>query len=322
MSDLTPPADVATDDLVLPFHIEAADVHGRLVSLGSGVDGILAPHKYPDPVAGILAELVVVSAATAGAFKFRGTLSLQTSSDGPVPLLIAEYRATESEDPTVASASLRGYARFDADKVAALAAPDLAEAPVAQLLGQGHLAITMDPGAGGERYQGVTALDGPTLVDCMHGYFRQSEQFDAALRVDVGRPGGADEPWRASGVMIQRLPKPGAPYLERDNEAWRRVLALVGSMDQADLLNPTVPRTTVLGRLFPEDDIRAYRPVRVGSRCRCSRHRVEAVLQSFSPQDRADMVVDGQVTVTCEFCNQSYGFSLDELDLPASGVLE
>jgi molecular chaperone Hsp33 len=273
-------------------------------------------------VAKILGELVVVSAATAGAFKFRGTLSLQTSSDGPVPLLIAEYRAQETEDPNGAAAALRGYARFDVNKIAALAASDVTQSPVSQLLGKGHLAITLDPGAGGERYQGVTALDGSTLVDCVHAYFRQSEQLDAALRVDVSRPGGVDQPWRASGVMIQRLPKPGAPYLERDNDAWSRALTAVGSMDQADLLSPIVPRTTVLERLFPEDNVRTYRPVQVESRCRCSRHRVDAVLQSFTLQDQTNMVVDGQITVTCEFCNRSYGFSLEELGRSNRGESE
>ena len=318
MAETAPATDIATDDLVLPFQIETSDIHGRLVTLGHGVDGILRSHEYPEPVAKLLGELVVVSAASAGAFKFRGMLSLHTSSDGPVSMMIAEYRAPGTDDPRVAPAALRGYARFDAGKVAALAQSDLDQAPVPALLGSGHLAITMDPGAGAERYQGVIGLEGQTLVECMHGYFRQSEQFEAALRVDVGRTGEAGTPWRASGIMVQRLPKLGAPFLDRENEDWFHALALIGSMDRSVLLDSSIPQATVLENFFPHEAVRAYRPVRVESHCRCTRDKVDTMLHSFSPQDRADMLEDGKVTVTCEFCASTYVFESDHLELPPS----
>ena len=314
MSELAPQSEVATDDLVLPFQIEASDIHGRLVTLGHRVNEVLVSHDYPDPVAKILGELVVVSAATAGAFKFRGMLSLQTSSAGPVPMMIAEYRAPGGDDPRVAPAALRGYARFDAEKVSALAQAAVNQAPVPRLLGAGHLAITLDPGDGAERYQGVTALYGATLVDCIHGYFRQSEQFEAALRVDVARIVGAGGPWPGSGAMVQRLPKPGAPYLERENESWRRALGLVTSMDRTALLDAGVSQAAKLEKIFAQELVRAYRPVRVEPRCRCSREKVDTALHSFSPGDRADMMVDGEVTVTCEFCTSNYVFKSKELD--------
>jgi molecular chaperone Hsp33 len=317
MTGTSPPTDIATDDLVLPFQIGSSDIHGRLVTLAHGVDGVLGSHDYPEPVAKLLGELVVVSAAAAGAFKFRGMLSLHTSSDGPVPMMIAEYRAPGGDDPRVAPAALRGYARFDAEKVVALGQSELDKNPVAALLGSGHLAITIDPGAGGERYQGVTALEGSTLVECMHGYLRQSEQFDAALRVDVSRTGGDGTPWRASGVMVQRLPKKGAPFLDRENEDWFHVLALIDSMDGAALLEGSEPQDTVLKKIFPKEPVRAYRPVRVDSLCRCSRDKVDMMLHSFSPEDRKDMLEDGKVTVTCEFCASTYVFEADQLERPS-----
>ena len=319
---LAPAADAAADDLVLPFHIAAADVHGRLARLGSGVDGILGAHDYPEAVASLLGELVVVGVATAGAFKFRGTLALQTSGDGPVPQMIAEYRVPEGGDTRVVPAALRGYARFDREKIAALADIDVAQAPVAQLLGRGHLAFTLDTVAGGERYQGVVSLDGPTLTSCVHGYFRQSAQLDAALRVDVGRVAGPNGggPWRAAGVMISRLPQSGGRHLDAADDGWQRMLALMGSMDRAELLGAALPQATVLQRLFPEDDVRVYRPVRVESRCRCSRDRVDAVLHAFPPADLDDMVVDGEITVTCEFCHRHFRFLPAELENPAAGA--
>ncbi|MBM3508076.1 MAG: hypothetical protein FJX64_10330 [Alphaproteobacteria bacterium] len=190
-----------------------------------------------------------------------------------------------------------------------------------RLLGKGSLAFTVEPTPGAERYQGITALDGPTIVESVHAYFRQSDQLDAAIRVDVGRVAkvGAKDgsEWRAGGVLIQRMPgkHAGKSLGERDDEEWRRALALVGSTGRLDLLDPKLGARDMLRRLFPEDDVRAYRPVQVEARCRCSRERVDMVLRSFPAGEIADMVVDGEITVTSEFCNAHYRFAQADLNL-------
>ncbi len=311
---------VAVDDVVQPFQIDRADVRGRLVRLGPALDSVLSGHGYPDAVASLLGELLVVAVATAGAFKFQGMLSLQTSSDGAVPLMIAEYRAAPAEDGPIAPGRLRGYARYDATLVAAaLRDGDPKQSAMERLVGKGSLAFTVEPSPGAERYQGITALEGPTIVESVHAYFRQSDQLDAAIRVDVGRVArisngtGSNSVWRAGGVLIQRMPS--RDYPERDDEEWRRVLALVGSSGRLELLDPKVTARDMLRDLFPEDDVRAYQPIQVEARCRCSRERVDMVLRSFPASEIADMVVDGEVTVTCEFCNSHYRFAPIELNL-------
>jgi molecular chaperone Hsp33 len=292
------------DDLVQPFRIDAAAVRGRLVRLGGAIDGVVAGHDYPAAVAELLGELTVVAAAMAGAFKFQGALSLQTSSDGAVPLMIAEYRAPADEDRHTTPARLRGYARFDADRVTG-SAPG-------ELLGTGHLAFTVDTGPNAERYQGVVALEGASIVESIHAYFRQSDQFDAAMRVDVGRSGNGS--WRAGGVLIQRMPVPGRALGEPEDD-WFRALAFLGSTSRRELLDAGLAPRSLLRRLFPEDDVRVWRPVPVEARCRCSRGRVDTVLRSFPARELEDMVVDGAVTVTCEFCNAGYEFAPAELGL-------
>jgi molecular chaperone Hsp33 len=321
--------NVAADDVVQPFQIDRADVRGRLVRLGPALDAVLSGHGYPDAVATLLGELLVVAVATAGAFKFHGMLSLQTQSDGAVPLMIAEYRAAPAEDGPIAPARLRGYARFEADKVTtALREGGGTRSNAERLLGKGSLAFTVEPAAGAERYQGITALDGPSIVESVHAYFRQSEQLDAAIRVDVGRvarigghgrgdgDGSSSSVWRAGGVLVQRMPAKSATRSlgERDDDEWCRVLALVGSSGRLDLLDPKVTARDMLRYLFPEDDVRAYQPVQVEGRCRCSRERVDMVLRSFPAAEIADMVVDGVITVTCEFCNTHYRFAPGDLD--------
>jgi molecular chaperone Hsp33 len=315
--------DVATDDVVQPFQVDRADVRGRLVRLGPAIDHIIGGRAYPEPVANLLGELLVVAVATAGAFKFQGMLSLQTQSDGVVPLMIAEYRAPAEGE--AAGAGLRGYARFDADKVAEAMRTHTPEGSLMKrLAGNGTLAFTVEPSPGADRYQGITALDGPSIVESVHSYFRQSDQFDAAIRVDVGRiarmgihggeitRGDASE-WRAGGVLIQRMP--GRKGAERSDDEWRRALTLVGSVGRVDLLDPTLAARDMLRHLFPEDDVRAYQPVKVEARCRCSRERVDLVLRSFPRNEIAEMVVDGEISVTCEFCNARYGFAPSDLGL-------
>lgn len=315
--------DVATDDVVQPFQVDRADVRGRLVRLGPAIDRIIGGRAYPEPVANLLGELLVVAVATAGAFKFQGMLSLQTQSDGVVPLMIAEYRAPAEGE--AAGAGLRGYARFDAEKVAEAMRTHTPEGSLMKrLVGNGTLAFTVEPTPGADRYQGITALDGPSIVESVHSYFRQSDQFDAAIRVDVGRiarmsihggeitRGDASE-WRAGGVLIQRMP--GRKGAERSDDEWRRALTLVGSVGRVDLLDPTLAARDMLRHLFPEDDVRAYQPVKVEARCRCSRERVDLVLRSFPRNEIAEMVVDGEISVTCEFCNARYGFAPSDLGL-------
>ncbi|MFW2392802.1 MAG: Hsp33 family molecular chaperone HslO, partial [Methyloceanibacter sp.] len=127
------------DDLVLPFQAEQADVLGRLVKLGPTVDTILSRHAYPEPVSRLLGEAVALTALLGASLKSDGKLILQTTTDGPVDLLVADY---------LVPGALRGYARFDAERLAALDTDD-----DAALLGQGHLAMTIDRGLDTERYQ-------------------------------------------------------------------------------------------------------------------------------------------------------------------------
>jgi molecular chaperone Hsp33 len=152
------------DDLVLPFQAEQADVLGRLVKLGPTVDTILSRHAYPEPVSRLLGEAVALTALLGASLKSDGKLILQTTTDGPVDLLVADY---------LVPGALRGYARFDAERLAALDTDD-----DAALLGQGHLAMTIDRGLDTERYQGVVPLDAP--LSCRRG--RRRRRLDLAGR--------------------------------------------------------------------------------------------------------------------------------------------
>jgi molecular chaperone Hsp33 len=298
------------DDLVQPFQIEPFAVRGRLVRLGPAIDSILTQQAYPTPVAEMLGEAISLAVALAGALKYDGVFTLQTKGDGPIKLMVA--------DVTTAGA-LRGYAQFDA---ARLEAETAVTGMVPRLLGAGYLALTVDQGEHTERYQGIVELTGSTLAECVHHYFRQSEQVEAALKVAVGQvpdESGAKR-WRAGALMIQRLPRE-AYTLERETEddAWRRAAIFMSSSTSAELIDPTLAPERLLFRLFHEDGVRAYPPHPLMAKCRCSRERVETVLRALKPDEIGEMKVDGKITVTCEFCSTVYDFDDEALDALVPG---
>src|SRR5271168_4089365 len=137
------PALDAVDDTILPFAVKALDLRGRIVRLGAAVDTILSGHDYPTPVAKLLGEAIVLTVMLGSALKFEGRFILQTQSDGPVRMLVVDFTSPDK---------VRGCARFDAERVAAAIAAD--QAQPGQLLGKGHLAMTIDQGSDMSRYQG------------------------------------------------------------------------------------------------------------------------------------------------------------------------
>jgi molecular chaperone Hsp33 len=298
------------DDLVQPFQIEPFALRGRLVRLGPAIDTILTQHAYPAAVATMLGEAITLAVALAGALKYEGVFTLQTKGDGPIKMMVA--------DVTTAGA-LRGYAQFDA---ARLDAGPATLGPVPRLLGAGYLALTVDQGEHTQRYQGIVELQGSTLAECVHHYFRQSEQVEAALKVAVAPvPDESGAPrWRAGALMIQRLPRE-AYTLERETEddAWRRAAIFMSSSTSAELIDPALAPEQLLFRLFHEDGVRAFPPHPLAAKCRCSRHRVETVLRALTPDEIEDMKIDGKITVTCEFCSAVYDFDEEALGALVSG---
>lgn len=287
------PSTVIEDDLVLPFAVGETRLKGRLVRLGPLLDTILGQHAYPEPVAAMLGQAIVLAVTLARALKYDGIFTLQTKGDGPVRLLVVDVTA---------AGHVRGYAQLDA---ARLAQTTLTRAPVPTLLGAGYLAFTVDQGEDSPRYQGLVELVGATLVDCAHHYFRQSEQIDAVMKLAVER--GADGHWHGGGLMIERIPD-GGQVGEAGDEIWRNAVILMSSCGDAELRDAGLPPDRLLYRLFHEPGVRVQKTRHVVARCRCTRERVERVLRAMPPDDLNDMIVDGRIVVTCEFCSATYDF--------------
>lgn len=298
------------DDLSLPFQIEQCDTRGRLVRLGPAIDRILTRHAYPEPVAHLLAEALVLVATLATALKFDGVFSLQAKGDGPVSTLMADCRTP---------GHLRGYASFDAERLEGLElGPGGTAALVPLLLGKGYLAFTIDPKSEDmERYQGIVDLAGASLADAAHAYFAQSDQLNAKVVLSAAHRKGTDlrRHWRAGGILLQQLPQQaGGLSLEERGFAWEKVTALLGTTKPDELTDPGLTQNDLLFRLFHEDGVRVFDLLPLEDHCTCSADKVRGILSTFSAEEVAEMATpDGQITVTCQFCSAAYDFPADSV---------
>src|SRR6202163_4749716 len=308
------PSAVPVDDAVLPFEGAALDLRGRLTRMGPTLDDILHKHDYPPAVGKLLGEAIVLTTLLGSSLKFEGRFILQTQSDGPVSFLIVDFQAPDR---------LRAYARYDKRRL-----HDAKDS--GSLVGKGHLAMTIDQGPDMSRYQGLVALDGGGLEAAAHEYFLRSEQIPTRVRIAVGeefRGGeGGKHRWRAGGILMQFLPKaperarqpdlhPGdAPegavtHEVAEDDAWVEGQSLIATVEDVELIDPDLSGERLLYRLFHERGVRVFAPLPLRAECSCSRDAVSDMLKSFAPQDRADMVKDGKVVVTCEFCSSVYEFT-------------
>lgn len=313
-------------DAVVPFHVDALDARGRAILLGPALDAVLSRHDYPEPVANLLGEMMVLTVLLGTSLKFDGKFIVQAHTDGPVSLLVVDFR-TPSD--------VRAYAQYDEEAVAKAAARG--DAAPNDLLGKGTLALTVDQGQYMNRYQGIVQLDGATLEEIAKNYFRQSEQIPTEIRLAVGRlstrndDGTATQNWRAGGVLAQFLPDsmdrianrdlhPGdapddAAFHEVDeDDAWAEVKALIGTVENDELLDENIGIHRLLYRLFHERGVIVYQAQKIEEKCTCSDEKLETVLRSLSAEERADAAQDGVITVTCEFCSTKRVFDASQFD--------
>jgi len=285
------------DNLSLPFQLESSHLRGRLVRLGSVLDIVLHQHAYPDAVGLLLAEAIVIATALASSLKYEGVFTLQAKGDGAVRLLVVDVTS---------EGGLRAYAQFDKDKVED---PSNTISADAKLLGKGYLAFTCALAGQEDRYQGIVALEGGSLAEAVQHYFRQSEQVPTGVIAAAHRD--AQGRWQGGCLLLQRMPREGGINVESSTpeaEDWTRAMIVMGTCTPFELTDPSITANVLLFRLFHEEGVRVYDPHRLRHHCRCSQPRVEAMLRALPRDEIDDFVVDGLVTITCEFCNKGYVF--------------
>ena len=318
---------IAWDDTVLPFQLDVSDMRGRVARLDGVLDGILKQHNYPAKVEALVAEMALLTALIGQTVALRWKLSLQVQSKGPVRMIATDYYAPRKEGQP---ALIRAYASFDGDR--------LTDGAPFDQVGEGYFAILIDQGEGTQPYQGITPLTGGSLSTCAEAYFAQSEQLPTRFSLSFGQSTepGVGERWRAGGIMLQHMPK-ASPFVARgegtgevltaddlvdgdEGENWGRVNILLDTVDDLEMIGPSVAPTDLLVRLFHEEQPRVYeaQPVQFG--CTCSEDRVRQSLSIYSSRDIEKMTTDeGIVTADCQFCGAHYVLDPKTVGFDAEG---
>lgn len=317
---------IAWDDTVLPFQLDRCDIRGRVARLDGALQRILIQHAYPDKVEKLIAEMALMTALIGQTVKLRWKLSLQVQSKGAVRRIATDYFApTEPGEP----ARIRAYASFDASR--------LTDAPAFAQLGEGYFAVLIDQGRDTAPYQGITPLAGHSLSECASAYFAQSEQLPTRFSLSYGRSieSGGKEHWRAGGIMLQHMPK-ASPFAkgggsgeaglltaddlidEDESDNWNRANVLLDTVEDLELVGPSVSPSDLLVRLFHEETPRVFdvQPVQFG--CTCSEERVRNSLSIYSAKDISRMTTaEGLVTADCQFCGAHYRLMPETLGFEA-----
>ncbi|MEY4696657.1 MAG: hypothetical protein RIT14_1085 [Pseudomonadota bacterium] len=321
-------SQLAWDDTVLPFQLDRSDIRGRVARLDGVLDQVLRQHDYPPQIEALVAEAALLTALIGQAIKLRWKLSLQVRGNGPARLIATDYYGPTEDGQ---SARIRAYASFDKDRL------DDSAVPFSQI-GEGYLAVLLDQGEGTAPYSGITPIAGGSLSACAETYFAQSEQLPTRFAVTFGksRMPGEEPRWRAGGVMLQHMPK-ASPFVATgeatgeggllthadilsgdEGENWKRANVLLDTVEEMELIGPTVQPTDLLVRLFHEEEPRVFdaQPVRFG--CSCSSDRVRTSLSIYSAKDIRYMTTEqGIVTADCQFCGAHYEFDPKTLGFEA-----
>jgi molecular chaperone Hsp33 len=309
-------SQIAWDDTVLPFQLDASGIRGRVARLDGVLDQVLKQHAYPPVIEALVAETALLTAMIGQAVKLRWKLSLQVRGKGAARLIATDYYGPTAEGEP---ARVRAYASYDAERL------DHDADPFSQI-GEGYFAVMLDQGEGMTPYQGFTPIAGGSLSACAESYFAQSEQIPTRFQLAFGKSREPSRPehWRAGGIMLQHMPVVGGVAADQgsgeggllthadilggaESENWNRANLLLDTVETLEMIGPSVTPTELLVRLFHEESPRVFdaQPVRFG--CSCTEDKVRDTMSIYSQKDIAHMTTEaGVVTADCQFCGAHY----------------
>ena len=281
-------------DYVSRFILEDLDIRGAIVHLGAGWRAMHAGRSYAEVTRALLGEMTAVTALLGSNLKTPGKISFQVQGHGAIRLMVVDCNE---------QLHLRGMAR---------APQELAQAPVAELFGDGQLVLTLQTDSSPERpYQSFVPLEGESVAAIFENYLALSEQAPSRLWLSADAA-------HACGLFLQKLPNAD----KKDADGWNRVQILAGTVTPAEL---TLPAETLLGRLFPEENVRLFSPREASYYCPRDEQKVIEVLRSLGRDEVAAILAErGEILIQDEICNHEYRFGpalLDELFPPEKRIL-
>jgi len=150
-------------------------------------------------------------------------------------------------------------------------------------------------------YQSVVKINNQPTAQVMEHYFYQSEQLPTRLWFAVNHQ-------YAVGLLIQQL----GQEKKDNNLLWEEVVMLTDTVTENELLN--LDTKTLLHRLYHEHDLRLFDPKAVEFRCSCNFTKMQGAILMMGRDEIIELLNQyKKITVTCEYCNNEYAFSEEQI---------
>lgn len=264
-----------TQDQLHPFIFEHSAVRGNCAHLNHSLTEALQHQSLPDALQKVIGEFAVASALLTSTLKMEGKLILQLQSQGALQLLVVECTS---------QLSIRATAKIQGT---------LEGTHLLDWITQGQLVISLMPSEG-EPYQGIVPLEGDSIATMLENYMLRSQQIDTRLWLCA-------EAGQAAGLLLQKLPQQS----EQDADCWNRVQHLAGTVTDQELLQ--LDTTTLLQRLFAEEEVRLFAGRPIHAFCSCSHANVNNMLQMLGLAEVRSIIEEqGSVQIQCDFCHKHY----------------
>ena len=278
-------------DQLQRFIFEDYQIRGEIAQAHNSFSEIIKNHHYSVEVTNLLGELLIATSLITATLKFAGKITVQLQGDGPLSLAV--INANQDQE-------MRGTARVQGDT---------AGLSFNELIGKGHLMITISPEEG-ERYQGIVALDKASLSECLEDYFTQSEQLATRIILHASYKNTA----QAAGLLLQTLPAVN----QNHEEEFQHVSTLASTVKEDELY--TLANDELLYRLYHQEKVRLFEAQPISFKCSCSKERCLTSLASITQEEILEMLEEqGNIEMHCEYCGSDYRFEKDDLKILLNG---
>ncbi|WP_448213670.1 Hsp33 family molecular chaperone HslO [Colwellia sp. MEBiC06753] len=279
---------MSQSDVLNRYLFDHKHARGELVQIHQAYQDILQNHDYPDGVKALMGELLAATCLLTATLKFEGEIAVQLQGGDDAPIGYMAINGNHQQQ-------MRGVAKLKHDTQAST---------LGELIGNGIMVITIRP-TNGEPYQGVVALEKPTLAECLANYFETSDQIPTTvwLFTDIKEN-------KAAGSLIQLLP-------DSDDKAqqladYEHLCALTQTITADEIFN--LPAQELLHRLYHELEVRLFDPQTVTYRCSCSEEKcLTAISQLGIDEIKSILAEQDTISMTCDYCLTTYAFDEQQL---------
>ncbi len=248
-------------------------------------------HNLSHLATAALGRTVTGALLLAATMKNEEGVGIKVTGDGPIQGITGEAQG--------------GIARGYVGNPDVYLPPKNGHLDVGGAVGNGTLSVTRYT-AGAKPFTGTAELVDGEIADDLTRYLYTSEQTPSSvgLGVLVDETGDVQA---AGGWFIQALPNCSEETLEKLDKNVRHTPYVSSLIDMGFTPERIIQ---MLGKDMEVEILDSY-PLHFG--CRCSRERVEGVLETLPKKELKQLAEDEKTEITCPYCNAKYEFSQEEM---------